>query len=208
MDEEQEILAQTVIEDDGSSRAKNAASDGSEKIESESALALSEKLKAEKKQRDKKIRKLLIILGVIAVFTYIVWWLFKPFKAPENYGICRTFLEFVVPYPHTIYVSEVNTLSTGAMRLWYTHTDAFGEFRMEEFRCKIKQDAATGQKRLDSVQIGEKVFVDEEVVKHWNMALPYFAMNPVVYNYPLPLSDSLANLHFEFDNFRKVVLSP
>ena len=79
-----------------------------------------------------------------------------------------------MPYPHTIYVSEVNQLTSGAMRLWYTHTDAFGEFRMEEFRCTIERDPQTGRQFLSEVRMGEKIYIDQETLKNWNGAIPYF----------------------------------
>ncbi len=189
MNQEEEILKQTYIQ------------------EEKPQISLAEKLKEQKLKRRKKMRRRAIIFILFAFFSYAVWFLFKPFKASEAYGICYTFLELTVPYPHTLYVSEVEDApDNGGLRLWYTQTDAFGEYRMESFQCNLGLDQETGKLRVDEIKL-HKVNLDPERVKNLNNALVYFEENPLILNYPSKLPDSIEDLHLEFDAFRRIQLN-
>ncbi len=188
MNEEEEILKQTIIE------------------EEKTTSAISEKVKEKKIIKKKKRNKRIIIFAVLAFFAYVFWWATKPFKASAEYGICRSFLELFVPYPHTIYVSEIKPARDGALRLWYTHIDAFGEYRMEEFQCKLVNNPETGALELSEIKI-HKVYLEPEKLKYLNHALVYFAENPLILNWPAPLPDSLDDLHFDFNSVRKFVIN-
>ncbi len=188
MSEEEEILKQTIIE------------------EEKPSSALAEKL-AEKKaiQRKKNIKKgaALVVLALIA---YIVWWGTKSYKATAEYGICRSLLELFIPYPHTIYVSEIKPLRDGSLKLWYTHIDAFGGYRLEEFLCKLTRDTDTGALKLSEIKVN-KVYIDNAKIKHLNNALIYFQENPLVLNWPTALPDSINDLHLDFNAVRKIRLN-
>ena len=188
MSEEEEILKQTIIKE--------------ENPKSSIAEKLKEKNKIKKKKRNKRI----IIFIILALFSYVFWWATKPFKASAKYGICRSLLELYVPYPHTIYVSEIKPLRDGSLKLWYTHIDAFGEYRMEEFQCKISNNSETGALEISEIKM-HKVYLEPEKVKHLSYSLLYFAENPIILNWPAPLPDSLNDLHFDFDSARRVILN-
>ncbi len=192
--EKDEILKQTVVDEVVEEEDKSQAS-------------LSEKLKEQKKQASKKRTKQISILSGLGLFGLLVWYLFAPFKATAEYGICRSFLELQIPYPHTIYVSEIKPMRDGALKLWYTHTDAFGEYRMESFECKLVNDAETGEVKLSSLKM-HKVYLDNQTVKALNNALPYFKENPLILTWPAALPDSLNDLHFDFDSVRKIIIDP
>ena len=188
MDQKEEIAQQTIIED-------------------EPKLSLAEKLKEKKKLQ----RKLMIKRGLqgfgLVTFLYFAWFLFKPFKASAEYGICHTLLELHVPYPHTLYVSEMRIKRDGAMELWYTHIDAFGGYRMEPFICRVEYfpDPETNvpTPRVTELKFN-KVIVDPERLAFLNNAMPYFIAYPLIKNYPAPLPDSLADLQFDTEKFRKI----
>lgn len=189
MGEEAEILKQTVIADE-----KPKAS-------------LADKLKEQKKAKRKKRTKKIMIWGTISFFCYAYWWLTKPFKATAEYGICRSFLELYVPYPHTIYVSEIKNQRDGSIKLWFTHIGAFGGYRMASFQCRLLRNPKTGALVLTALKL-HKVEISPEKVKYLNNAMPYFAENPLVLNWPVQLPDSLNDLHFDFDKVRKIILNP
>jgi len=188
MDEKAEILKQTVIE------------------EEKKGITLAEKLAEKKKiQRKKNIKRGLIIFFV-SFFGYAIWFLIKPYKASAEYGICRTFLELSIPYPSSLYVSEVTDLSENrGLRIWYTHTDAFGEFRMEKFLCRLAQDTNTGRLKVVELSL-DKVSMSPEKINSLTNALILFEEKPLILNYPSELPDSLGALHFDFDMFRRVRL--
>ncbi|PCJ99030.1 MAG: hypothetical protein COA45_06190 [Zetaproteobacteria bacterium] len=189
MSEETEILKQTIIE------------------EEKPKASLANKLKEQKKAKGKKKRKRIIIWSFILLFGYAFWWLSKPFKATAEYGICKSFLELYVPYPHTIYVSEIKPQRDGSLKLWFTHTGAFGEYRMESFTCRLVPNPETGLIELTQLKL-HKVQIGPDRVKHLNSAMPYFVENPLVLNWPTQLPDSLNDLHFDFDKVRRIIINP
>lgn len=187
--EKAEILKQTTIE-----------------VESPSD-SLANKLKEKKRKQKKKKNRRIIALCLIAFITLFVKWLLKPFQESAEYGICRSFLELHVPYPHTIYVSEIKPIRDGGLKIWYTHIDAFGEYRIEDYQCKISPNKDTGMPELQYIKM-HKVALEPDKIKHLNNAMPYFIANPLILDWPTPLPDSLNDLHFEFDSFRKIIINP
>ncbi|MGH1378519.1 MAG: hypothetical protein ACRBB3_06825 [Alphaproteobacteria bacterium] len=189
MSEESEILKQTVIE------------------EEKPKTSLAEKLQKQKKEQSKKRTKRIMLFGFILLFSYAFWWLTRPFQATAEYGICRSFLELYIPYPHTLHVSEIKQQRDGSLKLWFAHTGAFGEYRMESFQCKLENNPKTGVMELSELKL-HKVQISADRVKALNNALPYFAENPLVLNWPVQLPDSLSDLHFDFDKVRKIIINP
>ncbi len=190
--EAQEILKQSIIED--------------EKLEPTSP-SLADKLKEQKKLKKKKTikRTALSLLGLFVI--YIVWWGLKPFKSSAEYGICRTFLELSIPYPHTLNVGEIKILRDGGMRLWYSYIDAFGEYRGENFTCYLQPDPEKpGKVKLTEIKF-RKINMNATQIASLNNALIYFEENPLIMNWPVPLPNNLSDLHFETDLFRRVQLN-
>lgn len=183
----QEIEKQTVIEDE------------------KPRITLADKLRDQKKKQRKQTIKRTIFISIGLLVSYSVWFLFKPFQASAEYGICRTFLELTVPYPHSIYVSEVKNKRNdpGVIQLWYTHTDAFGEFRMEDFTCRMAPNPKTGALEVTEIKM-RKVNMEQQRVAHLNSALPYFAEQPLILNYPTALPDSIDALQLDFDAHRRI----
>ena len=167
---------------------------------------LADKLAKQRKAARKKMIKRASLLTFLALFSWVLWFLFKPFKASAEYGICRTVMELTVPYPHTIYVSELRTKRDGGLELWFTHTDGFGEFRMEPFICRFGQNPQTGQFELTEVKMN-KVTMDPQRLAFLNNAMPYFIEDPLILNWPEELPDAIGDLQLDFDMFRRVNLS-
>lgn len=190
MDQKELIAQQTIIED-------------------EPKISLAEKLREKKKlQRKKTTKRIFQVIGAL-FFAYVLWFLFKPFKASAEYGICRTMLEMHVPYPHTLYVSEMRIKRDGALELWYTHTDAFGEYRMEPLLCRIEY-YPNPETNVPMPQVTElkfnKVSMAPEYLAFLNNAMPYFVEFPLIETYPALLPDSLSDLQLETDKFRRIRL--
>lgn len=184
-----DILKETVIEDE------------------KPQVTLAEKLKEKKKKQRKRQAIFGSIFAFLAFIAYGIYWLFKPYMAYPDYGICRTFIELSVNYPHTIEAAEMNYTRDRSMRIWYTHTDAFGELRMEEFRCSFEYDAATGAViRVKNIRMG-KINMDPKTVQALNNALPYFHANPLILAWPY-VPDSLAGITFEIQALRKIQFDP
>lgn len=183
MDQKEQIAQQSVIED-------------------EQAIGLVEKIAEEKRIKRKTRTKRISWVCFSLFFVYAAWFLIKPFKASAKYGICRTMLELQLSYPQTLYVSEVKNKRGGAMEIWYTYVDAFGEYRMEPFICKVEQVSSTGFPVVTELRMN-KISINPERLTFLNNAMPYFVENPYVLDYPAPLPDSLGDLQLEIESLRK-----
>lgn len=152
-------------------------------------------------QRKKNWKRLAIFL-VLSLFGYIGWWLFKPFQESMEYGICKVFAELTLTYPDTVYYSEVVRFQD-SIRVWYSYTDSFGEFRLEPIQCYFGPHEQFGT-AVTRVTMGRRE-IDPEVVKQFNNALPAILAYPPDLIYPTPLPNDPANLKFDVDRFRKSI---
>ncbi len=195
--EEAEIQKQTVIDNEDKPKS-----------------ALTEKLQTEKKARKKKSRKRYFRFGVLGLLSLAVWWLFfTQREAGPKYGVCHSILELMVPYPHTIRVSELKKKdkTESDMLLWYTFIDAFGGYRFEKFICDInrvpKEDKPNKKYWKVNRLALNKVDIDKKTLAEIEQSLIYFDKNPVVLAYPRKLPNSLRGLRFKFDKFYRIQLN-
>ena len=112
------------------------------------------------RQKNRKITY--SIIGLFAVLILIA--LFSCDTAPKGglaYALCATFAERLVPFPPTI---TVNGLEQGrkATRVYYTHTDAFGQFRQEMLDCEFGTDAE-GRTIMTRVELNRRPVPEEEI---------------------------------------------
>ncbi len=186
--QEAEILKQTIFED--------------EKPKS----SLADKLQAKKKKQRRKNIKKYSILSFVGLIAFGIWFLFiKPFEAGPRYGICRSFLELTVPYPHTIHVSELKKRN-GGLLLWYTYIDGFGGYRMESFTCIVKKNKETKKYELSKIKL-HKLDMDAQEMEYLAHAMTYFNETPVILEHPRRLPDSLRGLRIRSDKFRRITIS-
>ena len=144
-----------------------------------------------------------IAAGVLLVLSYAVYWLFKPIEGGMAFGICRVFLENSVRFPNHLRLSTVEEFDN-SVRIWYTQVDSFGEYRMEPIQCYYKQDPERGT-MVDKVTINRRE-VDPKIVERFNQALSSMVQYPMDLNLPEPLPDSLEDLQFDTEKFRKPIL--
>ena len=152
----------------------------------------------------KKRQKQMLYLALIALVGYGLWWMFKPFQSSMQYGICKTFIELNVPYPYTLYFSEVLDFTDGSVRVWFSHYDSFGDYRLMPVQCFFAPDETYGL-GLSSILIGRRE-VDPDIVKNFNNALPAIFAYPPDLTYPTPLPNDPNQLQFDFDKYRKQIL--
>lgn len=154
-------------------------------------------------------RKNMFKYGGLALAVLIVGWisyyLFAPFKGGMWFGTCRVFLEMNVQYPSTLQLSSVEQLAAEKfVRIWYTNTDAFGSYRMENIKCSFEDDPVTGFK-LKEVSIN-RVTVDPAKIVAFNKILPVVFESGVDLTYPRPFRDALGNIDIQTYLFRKPIL--
>lgn len=78
-------------------------------------------------------------IGVLLLFVILVFQACQPRQGTMMYGICRTFLEQMHAYPQTIRPSRIEQYPR-AVRIYYSHTDPFGQYRLDMIECAFRQD--------------------------------------------------------------------
>ncbi len=170
--------------------------------EIEAAVSQSSVQGEKKKLRKKQIKRGGI--GTLALlFIYWVYTLFIPYEGTMAFGICKVFLELNVRYPNTLRISTVEETGT-SVRIWYTQTDSFGEYRMEPIQCYFKPDEKYGF-ILEKITIRRRE-VDPQRIENFNRILPVIFKYPPDLMLPTPLPDSLDGLQIETDKFRTPIL--
>lgn len=132
--------------------------------------SLSEQAKAGK-ALDPKKKKQIMFGGIGGALLLIVLMVFscQPSKGPMAFGICSVFLELNTPYPQTLQYTDYESSYT-AMRIYFTSTDPFGEYKQEMIECSFTADEQTGMK-VNQILRNRKP-VDQETVNKFNILLP------------------------------------
>lgn len=161
-------------------------------------------------------KKLFIQLGVAGIVVALVFWIasiaFTPAQAGMPFGICKVYLENTVRFPQELRLTTVEDLrprgsggdSLGGVRIWYMQVGSFGEHRMENIECYFKPDETLGA-AIDKIIINRRE-VDSRKVDAFNKVLPIIIANPPDLAYPPPWADSIEDLQFQTDSFRKRIL--
>jgi|TARA_R110002126_G_scaffold13118_1_gene55789 hypothetical protein len=123
-------------------------------------------VKVEKSKSNKKFY--LGGAGALLVGLVLVWGL-QPTKASMNYGICKTYIELNVPYPHTLKFMDLIDRKL-LVRMTYSYIDAYGQTIFFPITCKFDRDEQ-GRKYLDSVDVNRDKthpLEDEERLAEFN----------------------------------------
>ncbi|MEM7618516.1 MAG: hypothetical protein AAF244_03930 [Pseudomonadota bacterium] len=104
------------------------------------------------KLKEKLLSTKSIVIGVsgfiVISIVLMIFSAMQPVKGNILYGMCSKFLEIQVPFPETIEQKEVE-LYRKAVRIMYTHTDGFGEYRLEMMECAFEQHPERGVQLAD-----------------------------------------------------------
>lgn len=161
--------------------------------------AVSEQKKAQKKQ----MTKFGAIAAVIVLISYGIYGLFIPYKGEQPYAICRTFLELNVQYPSTLRMSETIALG-GKVRIWYSHLDGFGQFKIDQIECNFRADDYLPY-ALEFVTMN-RIEVDQAKVDLFNRAaLPFLINYELDLTLPWPLPNRIRDLQFDTYLFRRPI---
>ena len=104
-----------------------------------------------KVEKDKSKKKLYIGGAVTLFVLFFGFWVMQPSKASMNFGICKTYIELNVPYPHTLRFMDLRDRKL-FVRMTYSYIDAYGQTIFFPITCKFDRDE-NGSKFLDSVDV-------------------------------------------------------
>jgi hypothetical protein len=150
----------------------------------------------------RKLRQIIFgSVGVLLLVIVLVVYAMQPKEGSMAYGICASFLELNIPYPHTVRHTDIEGSRT-AVRIYFTHIDPFGEFKLQTIECKFGPDPNTGfrvtQIAFDPNRINPATrqpvnLVDKKTIERFNMSLatimasdPYRVLPPDWHNPLVP----------------------
>ncbi|MBU0858314.1 MAG: hypothetical protein KJ667_00095 [Alphaproteobacteria bacterium] len=151
-----------------------------------------------KKPKKKKPRigtKTKIALGVGGFFALIFWWAMQPLVGSPRYGVCKTFVELQLRYPGTLQINVAEE-SALAVRVYYSHIDAFGSSQLNMIECEFRTDPRRGP-ILDAVMVNREELPQDQIDK-FNYTVPYIMQNPPDLTLPRFRSDSLNDLKIDY----------
>lgn len=137
------------------------------------------------KRRRLKIR---IVAGLILFLTVLIWYGMQPFKGDANYGICRTFAELRVAYPHTIKILSYENYG-GAWKIFYSFIGEYGEQKSNYIDCTFTVNPANGQRELKEVKINRRSIPKEEL-RRFNLSIPGVLKGKPNLVVPAPLEET------------------
>ncbi len=172
--------------------------------EIDAAVKKSKLQEARNAARKKNMWRLVYAVAALVV-VYFTYYLFKPYQARTAYGICTVYIELNVRYPDTLYFSAVEDFPT-SVRVWYAHTDSFGEYRYESTQCFFKADPTGVSPFIVDKIVTNRREVDQKIVADFNRSLPVVLLNMPDLTYPAALPDSLGDLQIDSDSLRKLIL--
>lgn len=161
--------------------------------EADLAVEKDNQKKAQKKKRSSNRKK--IFAGVAVLLGLIIYVGLQPLVGTPRYGVCRTFIELQLPYPETLQVNVVEE-SALAVRVYFSHIDAFGSSRLNMIECEYKTDRNLGLV-LSSVYLN-RVEMPKEMVTMFNYTVPFVLANPPDLRLPRFRSDSLMDLKIDY----------
>ncbi|HBH26121.1 MAG TPA: hypothetical protein DDX54_01800 [Rhodospirillaceae bacterium] len=150
-------------------------------------------IRGAKARRARLLRRAMYWSGGLCVAAFVLYLLFVPFKGDMRFGVCRTLLELHVPMPGTLSLTGLDDYGT-EMRIWFTHRNPFGQYRLESATCVFKADpSAPGGFSVAKARVG-RVRVSETEVAAFNRSLPAVYAGRPDLTLPAPLPDALADL--------------
>lgn len=161
--------------------------------EADLAVEKADRKLAQKKKRSRKRKQIMAVVAVL--FALIMYVGLQPIVGTPRYGVCRTFIELQLPYPETLQINVVEE-SALAVRVYFSHIDAFGSSRLNMIECEYKTDPRLGLV-LSSVYVN-RVQMPKETVDMFNYTVPYVLANPPDLRLPRFRSDSLADLKIDY----------
>lgn len=128
---------------------------------------------------------LIILLSVFAC---------QPRKGSILYGICSAYLEQQIPYPETIRHGRVEQYPK-AVRIYYTHIDAFGQYQLEMIECSFIQDPVKGA-QIEKI-LHNRDEVDQEKIRKFNISLSAVMAGEPDLTLPPPMAHALRGLKID-----------
>ncbi|MCM2344026.1 MAG: hypothetical protein NDJ24_05640 [Alphaproteobacteria bacterium] len=141
----------------------------------------------EKKLKRGRLKKR-IAGGVVAVLAVFIWYGMQPFRGDADYGVCRTFAELRIAYPHTMKILSYENYG-GAWKIFYSFIGEYGEQRSNYIDCAFTVNPANGQRELKEVKINRRP-VSKEELKRFNLSIPGVLKGKPNLVIPAPLDEA------------------
>lgn len=156
-----------------------------------------------KARKHKTRRRIMYAAAGIVVLMFGIWLLFIPFKGDMRYGVCRTFLELNTSMPTTLRLTGLDDYNS-QMRIWFTSTNPFGQYRLDSITCFFKEESSAPEGfDLKSVQIGQRP-VDQNKVDEFNKTIDAVYAGKPSLVLPAPLPDALSDMQIDPTRYYRI----
>jgi hypothetical protein len=133
-------------------------------------------------------------LGGVLLIILIAMFGCQPPQGTIYYGICGALLQQNVAYPETIKHTSIEQYPS-ALRIYFTHVDAFGQFKLEMLECVFKNDPNKGI-QMEKV-LYNRQFMDQAIIDKFNVSIPAVILSEPDLTLPEPIPSALESLKQE-----------
>jgi hypothetical protein len=174
----------------------NAAESGATDAPADYGEDPAQNQKTTKKTKKKMRMRTKVALSVIGVLSVLIWFGMQPIVGTIRYGICKTFIELQIPYPPTLQINTVEEYEQ-AVRIYFSHIDAFGSSRLNMIECSFRPDPRTGL-ALERVRLNREDLPEEDL-KSFNLTIPFIIQNPPDLRLPVFKGEDLMHLKIDYN---------
>jgi hypothetical protein len=124
--------------------------------------------------------KLFLALGVIVLILagggFYYYDSNKPSYGSWRYGVCKTFIETRLRFPHTLWITSVIE-DPRYSEIYASYVNAHGIRPTTVYKCNFKME--NNRPVIDYINVDNKK-LDDETVQKFNMLVPFLINNPDV----------------------------
>jgi len=147
-------------------------------------------------KKDDGNNKIILFSGVGGLLLIVVMSVYAclPKQGSILYGICSAYLNQSVDYPDTLRHSMVEQYPR-AVRIYYTHIDPFGQYKLEMVECSFYMDPDKGI-QVDEILQNRKE-VDQEIVDKFNVSVGAIVAADPDLTLPPPMPHAIEGLKID-----------
>jgi len=140
--------------------------------------------------------KIILFSGIGGLLLIVVMSVYAcmPKKGSILYGICSAYLNQTVTYPHTLRHSMVEQYPR-AVRIYYTHVDPFGQYKLEMVECSFYMDQEKGI-QVDEILQNRKE-IDQAIVDEFNVSVGAIVAADPDLTLPPPMPHAIEGLRID-----------
>ncbi|NCC21291.1 MAG: hypothetical protein EOM26_02375 [Alphaproteobacteria bacterium] len=133
--------------------------------------------------------------GFFALILIMLLFSCGPRQGTMMYGVCKVFLERMVPYPDMVQIRFVEQYPM-SVRIGFNQTDTFGQYTYTTMECAFRPDEKTGL-AMDTIWVmraNERKDVPQEIIEQFNIGIAAIVTSDPVLDLPPPMPKEIVDL--------------